>query len=95
MDPYKPTIDGMLRADLDAPRKQRHTITRIFHHLVEEHAADVSYQMVRRYVSDRKPQILVESGKAPVEAFVPQTHQPGMEAEVDFGDVTIGSRASL
>lgn len=89
LNPYKPVIDGMLQADLDAPRKQRHTITRIFHRLVEEHAADVSYQMVRRYVSDRKPQILVESGKAPVEAFVPQTHQPGMEAEVDFGDVTI------
>lgn len=89
LDPYKLVIDGMLQADLDAPRKQRHTITRIFHRLVEEHAADVSYQMVRRYVSDRKPQILVESGKAPVEAFIPQTHQPGMEAEVDFGDVTI------
>lgn len=89
LDPYKLVIDGMLQADLDAPRKQRHTITRIFHRLVEEHAADVSYQMVRRYVSDRKPQILVESGKAPVEAFIPQAHQPGMEAEVDFGDVTI------
>lgn len=89
LDPYKPVIDGMLQADLDAPRKQRHTITRIFHRLVVEHGADVSYQMVRRYVADRKPQILVESGKAPVEAFVPQTHQPGMEAEVDFGDVTI------
>ncbi|MFI6006469.1 hypothetical protein ACIA98_39965 [Streptomyces sp. NPDC051366] len=35
-------IDGILQADLDAPRKQRHTITRIFHRLVEEHAADVS-----------------------------------------------------
>ncbi|MFI5877684.1 IS21 family transposase [Streptomyces sp. NPDC051445] len=89
LDLHKPLVDEMLRTDLDAPRKQRHTITRIFHRLVEEHAADVSYQMVRRYVSDRKPQILIESGKAPVEAFVPQTHQPGMEAEVDFGDVTI------
>ncbi|MFF3907823.1 hypothetical protein ACFYZJ_17905 [Streptomyces sp. NPDC001848] len=45
--------------------------------------------MVRRYVADRKPRILVESGKAPLEAFVPQTHQPGMEAEVDFGDVSV------
>ncbi|MFJ9213999.1 hypothetical protein [Streptomyces sp. NPDC102264] len=70
LDPYKPVIDGMLRADLDAPRKQRHTITRIFHRLVEEHGAEVSHPMVRRYVADRKPRILVESGKAPVEAFV-------------------------
>ncbi len=89
LDPYKAVVDGILRADLDAPRKQRHTVTRIFHRLVEEHSADVSYQQVRRYVADRKPQILVESGKAPIEAFVPQTHQPGMEAEVDFGDVTV------
>jgi hypothetical protein len=28
--------------DLDAPRKHRHTITRIFHRLIEEHGADVS-----------------------------------------------------
>ncbi len=89
LDPYKAVIDGILRADLDAPRKQRHTVTRIFHRLVEEHGADVSYPMVRRYVADRKPQIAVEAGKAPIEAFVPQTHPPGMEAEVDFGDVAV------
>ncbi|MFI5690073.1 hypothetical protein [Streptomyces sp. NPDC051636] len=89
LDRYKPVIDEILRADLDAPCKQRHTVTRIFHRLVEEHGADVSYGMVRYYVAARKPEILVESGKAPLEAFVPQTHQPGHEAEVDFGDVTI------
>ncbi|MFJ9506708.1 IS21 family transposase [Streptomyces sp. ARC12] len=89
LDPYKPAIDEILRADLDAPRKQRHTVTRIFHRLVEEHGADVSYGVVRYYVAGRKPEILVESGKAPLEAFVPQTHLPGHEAEVDFGDVTV------
>lgn len=47
LDRYKPVIDEILRADLDAPRKQRHTVTRIFHRLVEEHGADVSYGMVR------------------------------------------------
>lgn len=45
--------------------------------------------MVRRYVSDRKPEILAASGKVPVEAFVLQTHLPGHEAEVDFGSVTV------
>ncbi|RPK53950.1 Integrase core domain protein [Streptomyces sp. ADI95-17] len=89
LDPYKAVIDEILRADLDAPRKQRHTVTRIFHRLVEEHGADVSYGVVRYYVASRKPEILVESGKAPLEAFVPQTHLPGHEAEVDFGDVTV------
>lgn len=89
LDPYKPVTDEILRTDLDAPRKQRHTVTRIFHRLVEEHGADVSYGMVRYYVAARKPEILTESGRAPLEAFVPQTHQPGHEAEVDFGDVTV------
>ncbi|TJZ94845.1 IS21 family transposase [Actinacidiphila oryziradicis] len=89
LDPYKAVIDEILRADLNAPRKQRHTVTRIFHRLVEEHGADVSYGVVRYYVASRKPEILVESGKAPLEAFVPQTHLPGHEAEVDFGDVTV------
>jgi hypothetical protein len=44
LDPFKPAIDEMLRADLDAPRKQRHTITRIYRRLTEEHQMrDVSY----------------------------------------------------
>ena len=47
LDPYKALIDEILRADLDAPRKQRHTVPRIFHRLVEEHGAAVSYGVVR------------------------------------------------
>jgi len=39
LDPYKPLIDQILRADLDAPRKQRHTVKRIFDWLVAEHDA--------------------------------------------------------
>ncbi|MEU4730450.1 MULTISPECIES: hypothetical protein [unclassified Streptomyces] len=43
----------MLRAALDAPRKQRHTLTRIFHRLLDEYGAEeVSYAMVRDYVYD-------------------------------------------
>ncbi|MFD8335374.1 IS21 family transposase, partial [Streptomyces solisilvae] len=53
LDPYKPLIDGMLRADLDAPPKQRHTVQRIYDRLVEGHEADdISYSMVRVYVKD-------------------------------------------
>jgi transposase len=89
LDSYKPVIDAMLRADLDAPRKQRHTAKRIFDRLVDEHDAPVSYGIVRRYVAERRPQIRVEAGRAPVEAFISQTHKPGAEAEVDFGDVTV------
>lgn len=38
LDPYKPLIDGMLLADLDAPPKQRHTAQRIYDCLVEGQA---------------------------------------------------------
>ncbi|MFE9174460.1 hypothetical protein ACFYNZ_34345 [Streptomyces kebangsaanensis] len=34
LDPYKVVIDGILWADLDAPRKQPHTVNRIFHQLI-------------------------------------------------------------
>lgn len=47
LDPYKPAIDDMLRGDLDAPRKQRHTATRILGRLIDEHAAaGLSYSTV-------------------------------------------------
>ncbi|MFC4518162.1 hypothetical protein [Streptomyces ehimensis] len=35
--------------------------TRIFHCLVEEHVADVSYRMVQRYGTDLKPQTACRS----------------------------------
>lgn len=89
LDPFKPIIDAWLLADLDAPRKQRHTAKRISDRLIAEHDADVSYQVVRAYVAQRRPEILVEAGRAPSPAFIRQTHLPGAEAEVDFGDVTI------
>src|SRR5215472_4967805 len=90
LDPFKPAIDAILRADLDAPRKQRHTITRIYRRLTDEHQmADVSYPVVRAYVAERKPQIRAEAGRGPAEVFVPQSHRPGDEAEVDFGEVVV------
>lgn len=90
LDPFKPVIDDWLRADLTAPRKQRHTVVRIHQRLLDEHNAfDVSYGMVREYVSHRSRELKVESGIVPADVFIPQTHLPGQEAEVDFGDVVI------
>lgn len=90
LDPFKPAIDEMLRADLDAPRKQRHTVTRIYRRLIDEHQMrDVSYPVVRAYVADRRPQIRTEAGRGPAEVFVPQSHRPVAEAEVDFGEVAV------
>jgi len=90
LEPFKPAIEVMLRADLDAPRKQRHTVKRIFDRLVAEQEMEgVSYDTVCDYVRWRRPEVRVEAGRGPVEVFVPQTHRPGMEAEVDFGDVWV------
>ena len=95
LDPFKPTIDDILRADLSAPRKQRHTVRRIFARLIDEYGMrDVSYQIVRGYVADRKPKIRAETGHGPAEVFFPQTHRPGEEAEVDFGEVEINLRGT-
>ncbi|MGK5544068.1 hypothetical protein ACSNOH_04945 [Streptomyces sp. URMC 127] len=87
LDPYKPLIDGMLQADLDAPAKQRHTAQRVFDRLVDEHGAgDISYPVVRLYVKSRRAEVRREAGLGPQAMFVPQTHLPRAEAEVDFGE---------
>jgi transposase len=90
LDPFKPVIDAMLLADLDAPRKQRHTSQRVFDRLVaEEEMEGISYSTVCDYIRDRRPQIRTEAGRGPPEVFIAQTKRPGVEAEVDFGDVWI------
>lgn len=89
LDRFKPTIDEMLREDLDAPRKQKHTATRVFDRLIAEHGAtELSYSTVRNYVRARRPQIDAAPGWQP-DVFVPQEHAPGAEAEVDFGEVWV------
>lgn len=52
------------RIDLDAPRKHRHTVKRIYDRLIAEHGVhDVSYPVVRAYVAERKPQIRAEASQ--------------------------------
>ena len=80
----------MLREDLTAPRKQRHTARRVLARLVDEHDfTDVSYSTVRDYVAKRRPADLGGGRRVLEQAFVPQTHAPGAEAEVDFADLWI------
>jgi transposase len=93
MDSVKPLIDVMLRQDLDAPPKQRHTARRILNRLIDEHAVtDVCYSSVREYVALARPRIWAEAGRSTEQAYVPQTHEPGGEAEVDFGDLWVDLR---
>ena len=90
LDPAKGLIDVMLREDLTAPRKQRHTARRILARLVDEHQlTELTYSAVRDYVAKRRPEIWAAAGKGLEDAFVPQTHEPGAEAEVDFADLWI------
>lgn len=90
LEAFKGAIDEMLRSDLEAPKKQRHTARRIVARLVDEHGAvDLSYSTVRDYVGKRRPQILAEAGKPLELGYVPQTHPPAAEAEVDFHDLWV------
>jgi len=78
LDPCKAEIDRILRADLDAPRKQRHTSRRIFDRLVAEHdVAGISYSMVRAYVAVRKPEVWVEAGRGRRGCSSPRRTGPG------------------
>lgn len=90
LEPFKPVIDGWLRDDLDARKKQRHTARRVWDRLVDEqNVTDVSYSTVRDYVGRRRPEIAAEAGRGLEQGFVPQTHDPGGEAEVDFADLWV------
>lgn len=90
LDLVAPLIDVMLREDLTAPRKQQHTARRVLARLVDEHGVrDVSYWTVRDYVGRRRPEIAAEGGRLLELAYVPQSHAPGAEGEVDFADLWI------
>jgi transposase len=82
---YRELIDSWLVADLTAPRKQRHTAKRIHQRLVDECGADVSERQVRRYVRERRRAL----GLPVDEVFVPLCHEPGVEAEVDWGRASV------
>jgi transposase len=84
LGPYRALIDSWLEADRRAPRKQRHTARRIWRRLVDEHGAAVAERTVREYVAARRREL-----GEPGEVFVPQIHQAGMEAEVDWGEADV------
>lgn len=92
LEPAMGWIDAMLREDLTAPRKQRHTARRIHDRLLVEYGFNLAcYSTVCKYVNRRRPQIVAEAreGGVHLEGTVPQVHEPGAEAEVDFADVWV------
>jgi transposase len=78
IDQHAELVDVWLLADQQAPRKQR----QIWQRLVTERGATCSEVTVSRYVAKRR----MELGLNRIEVAVPQTHLPGVEAEVDFGE---------
>jgi transposase len=79
---YEATVRQWLEDDKKAPRKQRHTARRVWQRLVREEGARVPESTVRENVRRIRAEIA-----DPPEAMVPQLHQPGQEAEVDFGEL--------
>jgi transposase len=81
LDPFKAVIDEILAADEQAPRKQRHTATRIHRRLVAEHGYQGGYDQVRRYIGSKR--------RRERETFIPLDHDPGRRAEADFGHIHV------
>ena len=77
-------VDKWLIGDRDAPRKQRHTAKRIFKRLRGEQGYTGVESTVRKYVGQRKRELGVST-----EAFVPLTHEPGQEGEVDWYEAEV------
>ena len=82
MGPYKEIVRGWLVADREAPRKQRHTARRVWQRLRDEHGADVAESTVRAFVAE----VRAELDNAARAVTIPQRHEPGDEAEADFGE---------
>ena len=81
---YRELIDSWLIADRQAPPKQRHTAKRVHDRLVEERGAAVAETTVREYVRGRRRALGLSA-----EAYCPQVHDPGVTAEVDWGEAKV------
>jgi transposase len=77
--PFQPIVDGIVAADEQAPRKQRHTASQLFRRLRDEYGYTGGYDQVRRYVQTRRLNHR--------ETFIPLEHLPGRRAEADFGHI--------
>ena len=55
LDPYKPFIDSWLKADMEAPRRERHNARKIHERLMKEvEGFNCSYRTVAAYVAEWK-----------------------------------------
>ncbi len=80
LGPFLPVIEEILKADREAPRKQRHTAKRIFERLRDEYGYSGGYTGVKDIVRAWR--------RAHAEVFVPLSHPPG-QAQADFGQAWV------
>ena len=90
IDPYLPLIEQWLAEDRGNWRKQRHTATRIWERLRDEHGAEVSLSTVTRAVARLRRESSVDPGGA----FMDLVWHPG-EAQADFGEVDVLYRGAV
>jgi transposase len=81
VDPFKTVIDAILQADEQAPRKQRHTVAKLFRRLRDEHGYPGCYERVRLYI--------LSQHRSQRETFIPLDHDPGQRLEADFGHIHV------
>lgn len=81
LGPFHLLIEQILAADVEAPRKQRHTATQVYRRLRGEHGYAGGYDQVRRYIQRKR--------RREQETFIPLSHDPGQRAEVDFGHIYV------
>jgi transposase len=82
--PWLAQINEIIEADKSAPRKQRHTAKRIFERLVERGYTG-SERSIRQMVAEIK-------NKPAASASVPLLFNPGLDAQVDFGESYVDIR---
>lgn len=80
LGPYISIIDKWLESDLKEPRKQRHTVKRIYIRLKEEHSFAGSYECIKEYVRSKKKKMANSAEMG----FLPLS-QPKVHAQLDFG----------
>jgi len=80
LEPFLPIIQQILADDRQAPKKQRHTVQRIFERLRVEHGYAGGQTVVKDAVRAWR--------QSHQEVFLPLSHPPG-EAQVDFGEATV------
>ena len=86
LDAVRDFIDQILQADLQAPRKQRHTAHRIFVRLGEElPSCQIAERTVQDYVRKKK----LALGLAGREVSVPQSYDWGVEAQADWYEAVV------